>query len=95
MHIDSQVVMAMLNKPLTTHSFYTAMARRILQLLTCDWVFRIIHAYRESNWLADWSANKAFDMDVSMQMLDLPPSGCYSLLLADVFGISFLCCVLA
>lgn len=59
-----------------------------MQLLAQDWIVQVFHVYREADQTADWLAGEASNMGTDLHFLGQPPSGCFSLVLQDVSGLS-------
>lgn len=70
------------------HRFGNEVAE-IKQMLQQDWIVQIHHTLREENQCADFLAKMGARSSEAMAVIDKPPSGMDTLLLADALGISF------
>lgn len=61
----------------------------IKHLLGQDWQVQLTHTYREENQCADYLAKMGATLDKTLTVLQHPPVGMESLLLADALGVSF------
>ncbi|KAL2326748.1 hypothetical protein Fmac_020175 [Flemingia macrophylla] len=82
-----QGVNSLFNEQERKSSYFSPLIQAIVELMEGDWMVRITRCYREGNKVADWMANYAYDLEVGLHVLDVPPLGCVKLLAEDSAGV--------
>jgi ribonuclease HI len=88
LHVDSMVVVQVLNSNGRGSLRGRALVEKIRRLLSLDWEIVVHHSYREANQCADALANYGCNINVGSVFFDVCPSALSHLLLADVLGIT-------
>jgi ribonuclease HI len=88
LHIDSQIVVKIIQEETRVSSSCWSLLRRIRQLLVLDWEVRIQHSYREANKCADMLANIGCDSGGPLIYYESCPTPLSFLFAADLVGVA-------
>jgi ribonuclease HI len=88
LHIDSQVVVKIIQEDGTTSSSCWSLVRRIRQFLERDWEIKIQHSYREANKCADLLANIGCDSGGPLIYYESCPTPLSLLFAADIMRVA-------
>lgn len=83
---DSKLVVDLIQKTLAPHHPLFSLVSQCQGYLDRNWDIRLLHIFREANYVADSLAGLAFSFLVGFHCLSHPPVGVSLLLLNDVFG---------
>jgi hypothetical protein len=86
-NVDSIDAIKLIKDDVNPFHKYSSIVLEIKEMMTRMWQVDPRHAFRESNSSADYLAKNAASSRVGNQVLEVPPSGVASLLLAYSMGI--------
>jgi ribonuclease HI len=86
---DSLQAVTLIKTGVSHHHHFANEIQRVRQLLSKDWNIVINHTFREGNACADLLAKMGASANLSLVILEDPPSQLSSALQADAWGVAF------